>query len=86
MEVVQGRKAPSPCRPHAIGDNLGGGATGDQRSDLDRQVARITEWATALAMAVSEEVIEVGSGMNGRRRKLSRLLTDATPEVCLTSR
>jgi len=50
----------------------------DQRSDLDRQVARMTEWASARAMAVSEVVIEVGSGMNGRRRKLSRLLADAT--------
>ena len=50
----------------------------DQRPDLDRQVARMTEWATARAMAVSEVVTEVGSGMNGRRRKLSRLLADAT--------
>ena len=50
----------------------------DQLSDLDRQVARMTEWATAQAMTVSDVVTEVGSGMNGRRRKLSRLLADAT--------
>jgi putative resolvase len=50
----------------------------DQRSYLDRQVARMTEWATARSMAVSDVVTEVGSGMNGRRRKLSRLLADAT--------
>ena len=50
----------------------------DQRSDLDRQVARMTEWATAQAMTVSDVVTEVGSGMNGRLRKLSRLLADAT--------
>jgi len=50
----------------------------DQRSDLDRQVARMTEWATTQGMAVSEVVTEVGSGMNGRRRKLSRLLADGT--------
>ncbi len=50
----------------------------DQRSDLDRQVARMTEWATAQAMTVSDVVTEVGSGMNGRRRKLSLLLADAT--------
>ncbi len=48
----------------------------DQRSDLDRQVARLTEWATAQGMTVSEVVTEVGSGMNGRRKKLSRLLSD----------
>ena len=49
----------------------------DQRGDLDRQVARLTEWATAHGMAVSEVVTEVGSGMNGKRRKLARLLSDA---------
>jgi len=50
----------------------------DQRGDLDRQVARMTEWATAQGVTVSEVVTEVGSGMNGRRRKLARLLADAT--------
>jgi len=48
----------------------------DQRSDLDRQVARLTEWVTEHKMAVDEVVAEVGSGMNGRRRKLARLLSD----------
>ena len=50
----------------------------DQRSDLDRQVARLTEWATGQGMAVAEVVVEVGSGMNGKRRRLARLLADAT--------
>ena len=50
----------------------------DQRSDLDRQVARLTEWAAGQGMAVAEVVVEVGSGMNGKRRRLARLLADAT--------
>jgi len=50
----------------------------DQRADLDRQVARLTEWATAQGMTVGEVVTEVGSGMNGKRRKLARLLSDAS--------
>jgi putative resolvase len=29
-------------------------------------------------MAVAEVVVEVGSGMNGKRRRLARLLADAT--------
>ena len=41
-------------------------------------MARTTEWATALGMTISDVVTEVDSGMNGRRRKLSRLLADAT--------
>jgi putative resolvase len=50
----------------------------DQRADLDRQVARTSQWATAQALSVDEVVVEVGSGMNGKRRKLARLLADAT--------
>jgi putative resolvase len=50
----------------------------DQRSDLDGQVARLTEWATGQKMSVDEVVVEVGSGMNGQRRKLARLLSDAS--------
>jgi putative resolvase len=33
-----------------------------QRRDLDRQVARLTSWATAGGHAVGEVVTEVGSG------------------------
>jgi putative resolvase len=50
----------------------------DHRSDLDRQVARLTEWATGNGMSVDEVVTEVGSGLNGKRRRLARLLADST--------
>ena len=50
----------------------------DQRQDLDRQVARLTEWATAEGHAISEVVTEVGSGLNGHRPKLRRILSDPT--------
>ena len=50
----------------------------DQRADLDRQVARLTGWATTNGLSVDEVVVEVGSGMNGKRRRLARLLADAT--------
>lgn len=39
-------------------------------------MARATEWATADGMAVNEGVTEVGSGLNGRRRRSGRLRTD----------
>jgi putative resolvase len=48
----------------------------DQRADLDRQVARLTAWAAGQGVSVAEVVIEVGSGLNGRRPKLRRLLAD----------
>jgi putative resolvase len=49
----------------------------NQRADLDRQVARVVTWAASQRLAVDEVVAEVGSGLNGRRAKLRRLLADA---------
>jgi putative resolvase len=48
----------------------------DQRSDLDRQVARLSEWAAKAGARVLRIEAEVGSGMNGARTKLRRLLAD----------
>lgn len=53
----------------------------DQRSDLDRQVARLTSWATEHGHDVSEVVCEVGSGLNGKRPKLRRVLSDPSVGV-----
>jgi putative resolvase len=50
----------------------------DQRADLDRQVARLSAWAAGQGVGVAEVVSEVGSGLNGRRSKLRRLLADPT--------
>jgi predicted site-specific integrase-resolvase len=51
----------------------------DQRLDLDRQVARVTEWATGQYLPVDRVVTEVGSALNGHRPKFSALLAD--PQV-----
>jgi putative resolvase len=48
----------------------------DQRGELDRQVTRLSGWATAQGVTVAEVVTEVGSGVNGRRPKLRRVLAD----------
>jgi putative resolvase len=48
----------------------------DQRGELDRQVTRLSAWATAQGVTVAEVVTEVGSGVNGRRPKLQRVLAD----------
>lgn len=50
--------------------------SGDQSADLERQVVRAVQGATAQGLAVAEVVTEVDSGLNGRRRKLQRLLAD----------
>ena len=48
----------------------------DQRGELDRQVARLSAWATAQGVTVAEVVTEVGSGLNGQRPQLRRVLAD----------
>jgi putative resolvase len=51
-------------------------SSADQRTGLDRQVARLTSWVTECGQVVGEVVTEVGSAVNGRRRKLGRVLAD----------
>ncbi|MHB1526184.1 MAG: IS607 family transposase [Candidatus Dormibacteria bacterium] len=48
----------------------------DQKGDLDRQVARLSGWAAASGQPVARVEAEVGSGTNGSRTKLRRLLAD----------
>ncbi len=49
----------------------------DQKPDLDRQVARATEWATQHGLTVGRVVTEVGSALNGKRKKFLALLADS---------
>lgn len=48
-----------------------------QKKDLDRQMARLLDHATENKLAITKCVKEVGSGLNGRRRKLIALLRNA---------
>jgi predicted site-specific integrase-resolvase len=51
-------------------------SSADQRDDLDRQVARVCSWAVANGFSIDRVVTEVGSGLNGRRRKFLGLASD----------
>jgi putative resolvase len=48
----------------------------DQKADLDRQVARLAAWAAQAGQPVARTEAEVGSGVNGARSKVRRLLAD----------
>ncbi|WP_406731018.1 IS607 family transposase [Streptomyces sp. NBC_01794] len=50
-----------------------------QKADLERQVARLSQWAAKAGHRVVRVESEVGSGMNGGRTKARRLLAD--PDV-----
>lgn len=56
-------------------------SSADQKPDLDRQVARLTGWATGNKLTVARVVSEVGSALNGARPKLKRLLADPDASV-----
>jgi putative resolvase len=58
----------------------------DQLAELDRQAARVVRAATAMGLTVTEVVGEVGSGMDGDRPKLARLLRDASVGVIVVER
>jgi len=48
----------------------------DRRTDLERQAGRLGLWASEHGVAIDEVVTEVGSGLNGKRPPLARLLAD----------
>ncbi|MBS7251705.1 MAG: IS607 family transposase [Candidatus Freyarchaeota archaeon] len=48
----------------------------DQKSDLERQMQRLRDYAAAHGLNVVREVQEIGSGLNGHRKKLLQLLAD----------
>lgn len=51
-------------------------ASADQSSDVGRQVARVTAWATARYLPVGKVVTEVGSVLNGQRGEFLAVLGD----------
>ncbi|MEU3166490.1 IS607 family transposase [Streptosporangium sp. NPDC006930] len=56
-------------------------SSADQKPDLDRQVARVVTEAAKRGLPVGEVVTEVGSGLNGKRRELHRVLSDPRATV-----
>lgn len=54
-------------------------SSGDQKADLERQLGRLAAYASQERMPVIRAVAEIGSGLNGHRPKVMKLLSD--PEV-----
>lgn len=50
----------------------------DQKNDLQRQADRLKAFAVNLGIKDVQVVTEIASGMNGKRRKLNKLLADPT--------
>ena len=69
--------------------NIGGVAlyarvsSNDQKSDLDRQLSRLTEHAISHKMVIIDAVKEIGSGINSHRKGLMRLLSNSQAQIIL---
>lgn len=50
----------------------------DQKADLERQAGRVLTGASDLGLRIDRTVTEIGSGLDGRRSKLRKLLSDPT--------
>lgn len=51
-------------------------SSADQKNDLNGQVCRLVTYANQNGYVVSQTVTEIGSGLNGHRPKLIKLLTN----------
>ena len=51
-------------------------SSSDQSADLDRQLGRLRDFSAAKGWVVTKEVRDVGSGLNGHRKRLINLLSD----------
>ncbi len=56
-------------------------SSAEQKEDAQRQVQRLRDYAAARGYQVSQEVVEIASGVNDNRPKLNKLLADGTVGV-----
>ena len=55
----------------------------DQKQDLDRQILRLLQFALEKGWTVVQTIVEIGSGLNGRRPKLIKLLKNSDFKIIL---
>ena len=58
-------------------------SSSDRKDDLQRQADRLKAFSIGMGAERPEVVMETGSGVNDRRRKLNRLLADPTVETII---
>jgi putative resolvase len=58
-------------------------SSADQKKDLDQQIARLVLYANAKGWVVAQTITEIGSGLNGHRPKLMKLLTNSNIKIIL---
>jgi len=51
-------------------------SSSDQKADLDRQLARLATFAAKNGLVVTDAITEIGSGLNGKRPRLLKILAN----------
>ena len=49
-----------------------------QKADLERQLQRLRDYAAVHGYLITQEITEIGSGLNGKRKNLSQVLKDTS--------
>ena len=55
----------------------------DQKNDLNAQLGRLSAFAVSKKLPVAKTVMEIGSGLNGHRPKLMKLLADQSIKIII---
>lgn len=58
-------------------------SSSDQKSDLDRQVSRLLQFAISQKWIVTKTVTEIGSALNAHRPRLKKLLSDSAVKTII---
>jgi len=56
-------------------------SSSDQAADLERQLQRLRDFAASEGLHVVQEVREIGSGLNGHRKKLVKVLENMSASI-----
>lgn len=54
-----------------------------QKDDLERQLQRLRDYTPAQGLVVIKEVAEISSGINGKRKKLLKILRDPSASIII---
>lgn len=58
-------------------------SSSDQKKDLDQQIARLVLFANKNGWVVAHTITEIGSGLNGHRPKLMKILMNSNIKIIL---
>ena len=56
-------------------------SSADQKQDLERQLQRLRDYSAKNGIKIQKEIYEIGSGLNGHRKQLLKVLADPSISI-----